>query len=273
MLAQAWRPASLRSAVVMTHVMHRRPAGLGLLLLICLTAAAQTPAVSPPLEAEGPLTAEEVVERMVHRNLDRAQALHRYQGTRLYRLQYRGFGGARDGEMVVEMKYDRLGTKEFTEQSAAGSKLLLKVFRKLLQSEKEALAAEHQERTALNQDNYRFTLLAMEDASTGPAYVLAVEPRQKSKFVYRGRIWVDAQDFAVVRVEAEPAKNPSFWTKKTQITHLYVKVGDFWLPQHNSSVSNIRFGGRAELTIEYRDYQITASGPLTAPANTLSRRR
>lgn len=257
----------------MTNTMHGRRASLGLLLLLCLAAAAQTAGDTPPAKPEGALTAEDIVERLVHSNLERAQALHRYQGTRVYRLQYRGFGGARDGEMVVDMKYDCLPSKEFTEQSASGSNVLLKVFRKLLQSEKEALNAEHQKRSALNQENYRFKLLGREDASAGPAYVLEVEPIKKSKFVYRGRIWVDAADFAVVKIEVEPAKSPSFWTKNTEVTHRYTKIGGFWLPAHNRSVSKIRLGGRAELTIEYKDYQITASAPVTPSGDILSSRR
>jgi hypothetical protein len=83
----------------------------------------------------------------------------------------------------------------------------------------------------------------------------------KSKFLYRGRIWVDGSDFAVTRIEAEPAKSPSFWTKNTEIEHVYVKVNDFWLPQRNHSVSRIRLGGQAELTIDYTDYRITDPGP------------
>jgi len=90
-------------------------------------------------------------------------------------------------------------------------------------------------------------------------YGLTVEPKTKSKFLFRGRIWVDANDFAVVRLEAEPAKNPSFWTKGSQIEQSYEKVDDFWLPQRNHRVSSIRIGGREELTIEYRSYNITGS--------------
>jgi hypothetical protein len=84
-----------------------------------------------------------------------------------------------------------------------------------------------------------------------------VEPRTKDKFLYRGRIWVDARDFAVIRLEAEPAKNPSFWTKKAEVVQEYRKVSGFWLPSHNQSSSAIRLGGHAELTIEYKDYDIT----------------
>src|SRR5205814_1752148 len=109
-------------------------------------------------------------------------------------------------------------TKEFTVRSETGSKLLIeRVFKKLLQSEKEALAEENQKRTALNPDNYVFTMASYEITTDGPVYILLVEPRVKNKFLYRGRIWIDGNDFAVKRIEGEPAKNPSFWTKDTKI--------------------------------------------------------
>ena len=41
-----------------------------------------------------------------------------------------------------------------------------------------------------------------------------------------------------------------------------MKVSDFWLPALNRSISLIRLGGRAELTIQYNNYQITAADPL-----------
>jgi chorismate synthase len=34
-------------------------------------------------------------------------------------------------------------------------------------------------------------------------------------------------------------------------------VADFWLPGYNHSVTTIRLGGHADLTIEYRNYEIT----------------
>jgi hypothetical protein len=70
-------------------------------------------------------------------------------------------------------------------------------------------------------------------------------------------------DFAVTRLEAEPAKNPSFWTKNSEIEEAYTKVSDFWLPERNHSVTAIRFGGRAELTIQYKNYQITSADPVS----------
>jgi hypothetical protein len=71
---------------------------------------------------------------------------------------------------------------------------------------------------------------------------------------------VDAQDYAVVKIDAHPAKNPSFWISDTEIHHVYEKDGDFWLPKSNRSETKVRLGGTAILTIEYGDYRFAAKG-------------
>jgi hypothetical protein len=38
-------------------------------------------------------------------------------------------------------------------------------------------------------------------------------------------------------------------------------VQDFWLPRRNQSVSYIRLGGSATLTIEYSNYRVSDSRP------------
>ena len=110
--------------------------------------------------------------------------------------------------------------------------------------------------TALTPANYRFQLLGSESVNGRPAYILSVEPLTESKFLYRGKVWVDATDFAVAKIEASPAKNPSFWISRTLIQYTYAKTGNFWLPQRSRSESKIRIGGTAVLTIDYGTYQI-----------------
>jgi hypothetical protein len=240
------------------------------ILLQMILVALWQPASAQQQDAEpvanlAPLTAGQVVHNLVQMNRHRAQALHAYQGTRTYRAEYHGFPGTRSAEMVVNVKYLSPGTKEFVVQSATGSKLIIdKVFKKLLEAEKEALDAETQRRSALTDDNYDFRLVGYESGLSGATYVLDVEPRKKDKFLYSGRIWVDAADFAVVRLEAEPAKNPSFWTKKAEIVQVYEKVSDFWLPAYNYSITAIRLGGRADLTIDYKDYKITSASSVSS---------
>ena len=67
-------------------------------------ASAQEPgSFSPPLVA--PLTAEQVVRNLIEMNSARAEALLAYEGTRTYRLVYRGFPRRSNAEMVVKVKY------------------------------------------------------------------------------------------------------------------------------------------------------------------------
>ncbi len=248
------------------------PLVLTALVLTALTINAATQAVddsstASPSIAKAPLTTDQVVDNLVRKNLERAQALQHSEATRVYRLVYRGFPGDREAEMTVHAIYDSPSSKEFKVVSETGSKLIQdRVFKKLLESEKEATEPAVSARTQMNRDNYDFQLLSYEPSPTGGQYVLQVTPKAKSKFVYRGKVWVDGTDFAVTHIEAEPAVNPSFWTKKNEIHHDYQKVQSFWLPVKNESVSYIRLGGRATLTIEYKDYRVTDAHPAEAVA-------
>jgi outer membrane lipoprotein-sorting protein len=210
----------------------------------------------------GPLPAETVAQELEERNAQRAAALLQYSSTRVYRVQYRGFPSDRDAEMVVDVSYRAPNVKRFTVVSQTGSKFILDhIFNKLLEGEQEAANQENRRESALTSENYRFTSAGYEMTPSGGEYVLNLLPKTKNKFLYRGKIWVDAKDFAVVRIEGEPAKNPSFWIKNTEVRHRYVKVDGFWLPAENHTESVIRLGGKALLSIEYKDYKITETAP------------
>jgi hypothetical protein len=149
-------------------------------LLMCVGAwqpATAHPSNTPAIDPRTALTSEQVVDKLIQRNLECPQALAAYQGTRIYRLEHHGFPGSRSAEMTVAVKYRSPVTKEFNIQSETGSRTLIeRVFHKLLQSEKDALTAENQARVALNNDNYRFALVGYSSMPTGPCYILSVEP-------------------------------------------------------------------------------------------------
>lgn len=210
-----------------------------------------------------PLTVEQVVRNLEQRTKERTQALRRFEGMRVYRLQYRGILGDRDAEMVVKIIYQRPATKDFVVISQSGSKFVVDhIFKKLQEAEREALRPENQKQMTLNNANYTFALVGYEEVPENARYILSVLPKSKNKFLYQGKIWVDARDFAIVRIQAEPAKSPSFWVKKTLIEHQYAKVNDFWLPAHSRTETEVRLNGRAVLSIEYKDYQIKEADPL-----------
>ncbi len=239
---------------------------IGLLFVFCVGTFANAYAGAPTPSTDA------VVAKLVAANQRRAQALRGYTGKRVYKLEYHGFLGERSAQLVAKVSYTP-ESKKFEVLSQSGSKLLLnRVLLKLLDSEKEAFEQQNRVRTELSPRNYEFSLLGMEHSGPADLYVLSVKPRDKSKFLYSGKIWVDAQDFAVTRMQGEPAKNPSMWISRTQIEYTWSKTGDFWLPSHNRSVSQIRMGGSAVLTIDYTDYEIAGSrvaGPIESDKSVL----
>jgi len=234
---------------------------LSAVLLLLVEVPSALAADPVPLTTRNALTpgmnADEIVARMNRSNELRAAELPAYEGKRSYELTYRGLLSSREAAIEVIAHYHAPETKSFEVISQSGSKVLQsKVFEKLLESEKEAALAENQSQTALTPDNYTFTLLGSRPSPYGGCYRLGVAPRREEKFLYRGEICVNAADFAVETIDAEPAKSPSFWIKKTRIEHRYQKIGQFWLPASNQTVSNVRFGGTATLNILYSEYEL-----------------
>src|ERR1700732_4902804 len=66
-----------------------------------------------------PLTAEQVVQRMVEHNEQRAQTLEICRGTRTYHLDYRGVT-TKSATLVVSMTYRRPDEKKFSIVSESG---------------------------------------------------------------------------------------------------------------------------------------------------------
>ena len=232
--------------------------------LISTPAARPEPADSAPPSA---LSATQIVDEIARHNTARNEDLKHYQSLRHYEVRYRGFTANLDAKMDVAVDYSAATGKSFHIVSQSGSRFLCdKVLKRAVDSEEEA--QKDPDATALTPANYRFTLDGHDSVNGRPAYVLDVEPIAPSKFLYKGKIWVDAGDFAVEKIEATPAKNPSFWIAQTLIHYTSARNGEFWLPQQNSSETRVRVGGKAVLTIDYGAYQIV---PQVAAASVESR--
>jgi hypothetical protein len=207
-----------------------------------------------------PLSTDVVVQRLMAANAQRSQTLRGYRGKRVYRLEYHGLFGSHEAEIQVEAAYTAPDHKEFKILSESGSKVLInRVLLKLLSSEQEAQQEQNRKELEISPKNYNFAMAGTEHTPSGDFYVLTVSPKGKSKYLYRGKLWVDARDFAVARMQGEPAKNPSLWVSHTHIEYYWAKIGSFWLPAHNESETQVRMGGKALLTIDYGDYQITGA--------------
>jgi len=217
------------------------------------------------------LTAQEIVAQMQVMNAERLAALEHYVSERTYRVEYKGTGGDHAGQIVVHAEYSAPDQKRFTVVSESGSKFICeKVLRRLVESEQEAGQKRNQMQMALSTDNYDVVLDGEEQMDGAKVWVLKVSPKVDNKFTYRGTVWVNADDYGVMRVAGEPAKNPSWWINRASFDSRYVRRGEFWLPGRNVSTSHVRIGGEATLTIDYGSYQMLAGKAVSGVATKAS---
>jgi hypothetical protein len=198
-------------------------------------------------------SADEVVARMMATDAERQAALRGYTATRRYVLENKTHH--KRAEMMVRMVCQPDGSKQFEVVSSDGWSIGRKhVFPRLLEAEMDAARPGARDRSRITPENYTFQMAGLGTVRDRLAYVLEIEPKTPNKYLARGKIWVDAEEFAILRVEGEPAKNPSFWTKTVHFVHEYDKTGPFWFPVADLSVTDARILGSTEMTIQYFDY-------------------
>src|SRR4051794_38648320 len=188
---------------------------------------------------------QQVCERMAQTKSQEAVSIRNYTVIRHYRLAVPHAGHV--AEMMVRLTYAYPGHKKFEVLWERGSNSIQKrVFKKLLTAEEDASRFD----TRVTADNYNFQMEGVETVNGRKCYVLRIEPRGHGKYLLRGKAWVDAVDYAVVRVEGEPVEDGSFWIRNTHVAQVYKKVAGFWLPAENKADTEVRLFGTAHLTIE-----------------------
>jgi hypothetical protein len=219
-----------------------------------LTAILASLLMASPMPSPPALNAADIVVKMAERDRERRQSLRGYTAARRYVLE--NAQHRKQAEMLVRVDANEQGMKTFSMTSSAGWGAARKhVFPKLLSEETDASKPELQKLSQIAPENYMFTLAGTEVIDSRDTYVIVLAPKVPSKYLIRGRIWIDAGDYALVRVEGEPAKSPSFWIKSIHFVHQYAKDGPYWFPAYDRSVSDARFFGSTEVRIEYFNYE------------------
>lgn len=233
----------------------------GGLLAVCGIAAAQGFASES--------STEEVIARMAEAERSRASQLQNYTSLRRYSLENKRLGVK--ASMTVRVRYWSPGRKEFQILAHTGSSQIRKrVFLRMLDSELEAARDGMREATAITAANYSFRLTGVDTLDGRKNYVIHAQPRSGNRFLFQGRVWVDAEDFAIARIEGSPAQRPSFWVKETSFVHRYFKQGLFWMALSNNSETDVRVFGRTLVRIEYLDYQINQELSGSAPGQDMA---
>ena len=217
-------------------------------LLLVLTASASGADDSSSLPS-----GDVVAARMMERDTQRQALVAGYQGMRRYTLDNERTH--KHAEILVRVNCGTDGIKRFELVSQSGWKGAYgHVVSKMLESEAEASHPDVRSRIRLSPDNYEFHMLRSALLDDRMDYLLEVTPRRREERLFEGRVWIDAQDYAVARIEGEPARNPSFWIRSVHFTHTYQKSGPTWFPVTTESVNEVRIFGATTLTIDYFDY-------------------
>jgi hypothetical protein len=190
--------------------------------------------------------------------LDRMKAHDEWQGRYLieYRAQRKFYATnlrfKEEATLEVRTTFRRPDTLESEVLRAEGSKIIReRVFDKILEAENETRSALARQQIDIVLANYSFRYLGREDCASRECYRLGITPRRKEKLLIEGQIWVDAEDWGIVRIQGSPAKRPSFWARQTQIDRRYKRIYGMWLDDRLESISDVFIAGRSSLKIQY----------------------
>ncbi|MBI1353641.1 MAG: hypothetical protein GC160_04790 [Acidobacteria bacterium] len=217
----------------------------------------------PAMESgEGDDRVVRIVAGMVARNEQRLEDLREYTARRRYQASNERFGQCATVEVLERYEYP--GRKRLEIEREEGSDYIRKkVIQRLLDSEMESSEDDRRDQTQITPRYYTFALLGEIERKGRATYVIEIEPREKKELLIRGRIWVDAEELAIVRMEGSPVKKPSFWVTHAEVVREYEKHGPFWLPSSMESTSQILLAGPSRLRVEYSDYEIVRSAVTT----------
>lgn len=204
-------------------------------------------------------TVDTVLAKLGEFNRLRESRLQQYSVHTTYRVQ--NDKGVTSAETRVLLRYSAPGTKEFKIVSEKGSGLIRsRVFKPLMDMEVETASVRNRYDSSITPNNYTFTLLGEEDVDGSHCFVVQATPKRMDKYLFKGKIWIHAVEFAVVQIAGQPAKNPSMWIKQVNFVRRYQKIGEFWLPLKNESITRVRVFGRNTLTTDYDNYDISQAG-------------
>jgi len=215
--------------------------------------------LTAPLEPLRPgVTEIRIFDELLAHNALPAAPLQNYTAFRTYAVI--DLTGKVHAEVAGQMEYRAPDQKKFVVMSEKGSALVRRLaLNALIASEIETAAGKQHNDSAISPANYTLDLLG--EQQVGPYHCFAVQavPKRRDKYLFEGKVWIDVEDFAVVRIEGHPAKKLSFWIQRADFVRQYQKIGGFWLPQRDMTFVDVRLYGKKVLTIDHHDYSVNSA--------------
>jgi len=214
------------------------------------------PTVIEPLRSG--VTENQVLTELAAHNEHNRSTLHDYTALRTY--QVIDLSGKVDAEEIGQMEFVAPDKKVFTVTSETGSGVVRHMaLNALINSEIEAEAGKDGRDTSISAENYSLNLLGEQQVGSYRCFVFEAIPKRRDKYLFEGTVWVDVNDYSVVRIAGHPATKPSFWVQRADFVRQYQKIDGFWVPQKDQALVQVRFDGTKVLKIEHRDYVVNGA--------------
>lgn len=218
----------------------------------------QTDLAAPLEPLRNGVTASQIFDELLAHNALRAAKLLNYTALRTYQVV--DLKGKVHAEEIGQMEYRAPDQKNFVVRSERGSALVRRMaLHALISSEIETTSGKQHHDSAISPANYTLDLLGEQQLGPYHCFVAQAIPKRRDQYLFEGKVWIEADDYAVVRIEGHPAKKLSFWIQRADFVRQYQKIESFWLPQKDMTFVDVRLYGKKVLTIDHYDYSVNPS--------------
>ena len=109
------------------------------------------------------------------------------------------------------MEYHTPDKKKFVITSESGSGLVRRMaLNPVVASEIEAASGKQHQDSSTIPANYTFELLGEQQVGPYECFLVRAVPKRVDKDLFEGDVWIDTQDYSIVRIAGHPAKKLSF---------------------------------------------------------------
>lgn len=159
-----------------------------------------------------------------------------------------------------QLEYRAPDKKSFVATSESGSGLVRRLaLNPLIAGEIEAANEKQHHDSAITPANYSLEVLGEQQVGPYRCFVVRITPKRPDKFLFEGKVWIDTEDYAVVRIAGHPAKKLSFWIERANFVREYQKIDGFWLPKKDETFVKVRMYGQKILTIDHQNVCVTGA--------------
>ena len=162
-------------------------------------------------------------------------------------------------EMLVKTTYRKESGKSYQVLSQSGSSLWRdEVLHTLLDNEKRMSQPGNVQTALIDSANYdmKFDSNPRDRLNERDCLVLDITPRRNSEYLFKGKLWVDAQDFAIVQLKGTAAKSAFFLASAAEVSRQYDELNQLPMATHAQAISGSALLGQTIVKIDYTDYQL-----------------